>query len=343
MKNINNKTLKVCSKNPLTGFNRDGYCRKSTGDYGNHLVCAKVDKEFLDYTAKKGNDLSSVVKPGDKWCLCQDRYYEAYRAKRHPQVIESASSIKIKPYIKKIIFQSKHNKKGGRLLPKLRELSKKNKKHIYKLYDPQYKRILAIEEGINDKKNNTIKDKKNAAKMKKARFNILRLYRKNKDKKGCKNLTQDMKYIDMKYKLGNTNNICGGKNKSGKNKSGKNKSRKNFLYNPDDPKRSFDVYIDKNPDDTITIKYKTIDDIKNTIKKLERLYKTKKYSHKRIWQVGMIMKVRMEAMLKHHKTRYKNAKNVKQRYNLSNKYYKFLGKRSKAKTFKERKKMIFTI
>ena len=34
-------------------------------------------------------------------------------------------------------------------LPKLRELSKKNKKHIYKLYDPQYKRILAIEEGIN--------------------------------------------------------------------------------------------------------------------------------------------------------------------------------------------------
>ena len=33
-----------------------------------------------------------------------------------------------------------------------------------------------------------------------------------------------------------------------------------------------------------------------TIKKLERLYKTKKYPHKRIWQVGMIMKVRLEAM-----------------------------------------------
>ena len=30
-------------------------------------------------------------------------------------------------------------------------------------------------------------------------------------------------------------------------------------------KRSFDVYIDKNPNDTINIKYKTIDDVKNTI------------------------------------------------------------------------------
>ena len=42
--------------------------------------------------------------------------------------------------------------KGGKLLPKLRKLSKENKKHIYKLYDPQRKRILAIEEGINQKK-----------------------------------------------------------------------------------------------------------------------------------------------------------------------------------------------
>ena len=28
--------------------------------------------------------------------------------------------------------------------------------------------------------------------------------------------------------------------------------------------------------------------------KLERLYKKGKYTHKRIWQVGMIMKVRLE-------------------------------------------------
>lgn len=119
--------------------------------------------------------------------------------------------------------------------------------------------------------------------------------------------------------------------------------QKQFLYNPDDPKKSFDVYIDKDPSDTISIKYSNVDDIKKTIKKLERLYKTKKYPHKRIWQVGMIMKVRMEAMLKHKKTRYKKAKFVRERYNLTKKYFKFLGKRSKAKTFKERKNIKFKI
>ena len=59
-------------------------------------------------------------------------------------------------------------------------LSKVSKKHNYKLYDPQYKRILAIEKGM---------------------------YRKNKHKKGCKNLTNDMKYMDKKYNLGTTKKI----------------------------------------------------------------------------------------------------------------------------------------
>lgn len=126
-----------------------------------------------------------------------------------------------------------------------------------------------------------------------------------------------------------------------KQKGGKSK-KKQFLYNPNNPKKSFDVYIDKDPSDTINIKYSNVNAIKKTIRKLERLYKTKKYPHKRIWQVGMIMKVRMEAMLKHKKTRYKKAKNVRERYNLTKKYFKFLGKRSKAKTFKERKQMIFS-
>ena len=218
-------------------------------------------------------------------------------------------------------------------LPKLRELSKKNKKHIYKLYDLQYKRILAIEEGI--KLSKTSKNKREAAKMKKARFNVLRMYRKNKDKKGCRNLTKDMKYIDKKYNLGTTKKMCGGASKT--------THKKQFLYNPNNPKKSFDVYIDKNPKDTISIKYSNLSDIKKTMKKLERLYKTKKYPHKRIWQVGMIMKVRMEAMLKHKKTRYKKAKFVRERYNLTKKYFKFLGKRSKATTFKERKKLLFKI
>ena len=72
------------------------------------------------------------------------------------------------------------------------------------------------------------------------------------------------------------------------------KTKKQFLFNPDNPKKSFDVYIDKNPKDTIPIKYTTVEDVKNTIKKLEKLYKADKYPHKRIWQVGMILKVRLK-------------------------------------------------
>jgi hypothetical protein len=104
-------------------------------------------------------------------------------------------------------------------------------------------------------------------------------------------------------------------------RKGLNKTRKRqkqFLYNPDDPKKSFDVYIDKNPKDTIPIRYKTVDDVKETITKLEKLYKAKKYPHKRIWQVGMIMKVRLEVL--------KNKK--PKEYKLANRYFKFLSNRT---------------
>lgn len=122
--------------------------------------------------------------------------------------------------------------------------------------------------------------------------------------------------------------------------SGKRKTQKRFLYNPNDPKKSFDVYIDKDPSDTIPIAYSTPEEVKQTIEKLERLYKTGKYSHKRIWQVGMIMKVRLEAMLKHQKTLYPKAKFVRKRFVMANKYFRFLGKRTKEDEA-ERKKMTF--
>lgn len=129
--------------------------------------------------------------------------------------------------------------------------------------------------------------------------------------------------------------------KTKKNKFKKNKTqKKQFLYNPKNPKKSFDVYINKKPNDTIPIKYTTENDVKNTIIKLEKLYKKKKYSHKRIWQVGMIMKVRLEA-LKKNKKLYPNAKHVNKRYNLSKKYFLFLGKRTK-KNKKERYRMKFS-
>ena len=49
------------------------------------------------------------------------------------------------------------------------------------------------------------------------------------------------------------------------------KKKKQFLYNPNDPSKSFDVYIDKNPKDTIPIKYTTVKDVKDTIKKMKDL------------------------------------------------------------------------
>ena len=92
------------------------------------------------------------------------------------------------------------------------------------------------------------------------------------------------------------------------------KTVKKFLFNPDNPDKSFDVYVDKNPKDTIPIKYKTINDVKNTIHSLESLYKSKEYSHKRIWQVGMILYVRLKVIKK-----IKPAE-----YELALRYFKFL-------------------
>ena len=121
------------------------------------------------------------------------------------------------------------------------------------------------------------------------------------------------------------------KNKNPKNKGNfTTKTRKQFLFNPRDPKKSFDVYIDKNPKDTIHIKYTTREDVENTIDKLERLYKKRKYTHKRIWQVGMIMKVRLRVL---------QSKKPRQ-YALANKYFKFLGKRTTLSE-KDRHKLSF--
>jgi len=97
-----------------------------------------------------------------------------------------------------------------------------------------------------------------------------------------------------------------------------NKYKRQFLYNPNDPKKSFDVYIDKNPEDTIHIKYTTVEDVKNTIRTLEQLYKSKQYPHKRIWQVAMIMKVRLH-VIRHIKPK---------QYALAKRYFEFVGNRT---------------
>jgi hypothetical protein len=93
-------------------------------------------------------------------------------------------------------------------MPTLRKLSYKNQKHKYKLSDPHKKRIKSLDEGIKTESRKTEKSIKKAAVSKKARLNVLRIYRRNKDPTECNKLTQDMKYIDTKYGLGKTENIC---------------------------------------------------------------------------------------------------------------------------------------
>ena len=84
-KNVFGEPLEICSKNPLTGWLRDGCCNTQQNDKGVHTVCAKVTDEFLIWSKKVGNDLITPrpefgfpgLKEGDSWCLCANWYLRA--------------------------------------------------------------------------------------------------------------------------------------------------------------------------------------------------------------------------------------------------------------------------
>ena len=155
---MNRTDLQKCSTQPMTGYTRNGYCDENLYDSGKHLVCAEMTKGFLDYTESQNNPLRSVVQEGEKWCLCEDRYKEAYDSGYAPNVVQNSTHLNVKSEIQNRI----RTQKGGR-------------------------------------------------------------------------------------------------------KKFKKTTKKQFLYNPDDPKKSFDVYIDKNPNDTIPIKYSTVKEVRDTI------------------------------------------------------------------------------
>lgn len=92
--NIFDEPLEVCSKEPLTGFMRDGCCSFHNKDSGEHLVCSSVTEDFLKFSLSKGNDLITPnpvfnfkgLTPGDKWCLCTSRWLESYQNNVAPKV-----------------------------------------------------------------------------------------------------------------------------------------------------------------------------------------------------------------------------------------------------------------
>lgn len=107
--------LQSCSSQPLTGFFRDSYCRTDAQDRGVHVVCAVMTDDFLSYTKSKGNDLSTPapqygfegLKPGDRWCLCAARWYEAYLADKAPPVFLSGTDQKALDIVPKSALEAK--------------------------------------------------------------------------------------------------------------------------------------------------------------------------------------------------------------------------------------------
>ena len=100
--NIFNETIEECGCSPLTGFFRTGCCETSDQDLGSHTVCALMTEDFLKFSQSQGNDLSTPIpqfnfsglKPGDRWCLCANRWVEAYEANSAPAIIARATNIK---------------------------------------------------------------------------------------------------------------------------------------------------------------------------------------------------------------------------------------------------------
>ena len=84
-KNVFGENLEPCSNDPLTGWLRDGCCNTDKNDHGLHTVCAKVNNDFLTWSKKVGNDLSTPrpefgfpgLKDGDCWCICASWFSKA--------------------------------------------------------------------------------------------------------------------------------------------------------------------------------------------------------------------------------------------------------------------------
>lgn len=98
-KNVLGTDLKTCSTDPMTGFFRDGCCETGSSDRGRHIICAVMTDAFLAFSKAQGNDLSTPrpeyrfpgLKAGHQWCLCLERWKDAYRAGHAPKVVLEAT------------------------------------------------------------------------------------------------------------------------------------------------------------------------------------------------------------------------------------------------------------
>lgn len=97
--NVVGGTLLPCSTAPVTGFFRNGCCSTGPEDLGSHTVCVVMTEEFLRFSQLAGNDLSTPrpewgfpgLQPGDRWCVCAERWREAHRAGHAGPVVLGAT------------------------------------------------------------------------------------------------------------------------------------------------------------------------------------------------------------------------------------------------------------
>ena len=98
--NVLGGPLLPCSDDPVTGFFRDGCCNTSEEDLGSHTICVILTDEFLAFSKRSGNDLSTQrpefnfpgLQAGQRWCLCAARWVEAWRAGSAPRVSLNATN-----------------------------------------------------------------------------------------------------------------------------------------------------------------------------------------------------------------------------------------------------------
>ena len=101
-KNVFGEPLELCSKEPLTGWYRDGCCNTDKDDKGFHTVCAKVTDEFLLWAKNAGNDLITPhpefgfpgLKDGDQWCVCATWFVRAVEAGKGCPIYLKRTNIK---------------------------------------------------------------------------------------------------------------------------------------------------------------------------------------------------------------------------------------------------------
>ena len=97
--NVLGGPLAPCGTVPRTGFYRNGCCDTGHDDVGMHTVCAVMTDAFLAFSRRAGNDLSTPrpdlgfpgLAAGDRWCLCVERWREAFAAGVAPPVVLAAT------------------------------------------------------------------------------------------------------------------------------------------------------------------------------------------------------------------------------------------------------------